>query len=283
MPVNKYTIRKEDLGANVEIKIPLTLDFGSVDQSEVVNRVFVEEEVEKSINPIIDYETTRFIPIHSNGDRIKDIIYKPIFLDNNGGLPVDTKYSDIGFSNDDIRFNKNRFKQSFLRLSFYDSDKPTNQNLVTFITIFCRIYLGDLNDIVDGNGTPSPLGGIPKSASAIPVRFMLTDPILQPDGFHEGFHLYYFKNELKKNDVVPKELYMRAEFNNAATGKTTRFITTPDTLPINEVIGKLHTRYLLTRTNTGYFYSIDPNYNGGENIIEVGTDLTINLYEIKVS
>lgn len=282
MPVNKYTVRLKTFDEDTHFKIPVNLEFASVDQAEVVNRDFVEEEVENAINPIVDYETTRFIPLSSTGTVIKDLKYKPIFLDDSGALLNPTYYSNIGFSNDDIKFQKNRFKKSFLRLSFYDSDVPTDQNLVSFITIFCRLQNGDLRAIVDANGTPSPLPGIPETASNIPVRFELTDPILQPEGFHEGFHLYYFKNELKKNDAVPKELYMRADFNNAATGKLTRFITTPDTLPINELIGKLHTRYLLTRTNTGYYYSVDPTYNNAQNIVEDGTRLTINLYEIKV-
>jgi len=281
MPVNKYKIRLGNLDENALFKIPVNLEFASVDQSEVVNRDFVETEVEKSINPIVDYETTRFVPLSSQGNRIKDVKYKPTFLNSNG-LLSETFYSNIGFSNDDIRFQKNRFKQSFLRLSFYDSDIPTDQNLVTVITIFCKLYSGDLRPIIDANGTPSPLPGVPETASNIPVRFELTDPILQQSGFHEGFHLYYFKNELKKNNILPKELFMRADFNNAATGKTTRFITTSETLPINELIGKLHTRYLLTRTDTGYFYSIDPLYNNATNVIEEDTRLTVNLYEIKV-
>jgi|TARA_R110000824_G_scaffold106610_21_gene252191 hypothetical protein len=282
MSVDKYKIQLGNIEDNKLIKIPLTLDFGSLDQSEVVNREFVEDEVEKSINPIIDYEQTRFIPKSSIGEIIKDLNYQVHFLNDSGILMEPTNYSDIGFNNDDIKFSKNRFKKSFLRLSFYDSDKPTNQNLISFITIFCRIYGSDLTAIVDGNGTPNPLGGVPNSVNNIKVRFIVTDPISQPDGFHEGFHLYYFKNEFKKNDIIPKELYMRAEFNNATTGKTTRFITTSDTLPINEVIEKLHTRYLLTRTNTGYFYSIDPTYNSSTNVVEGNGKIIVNLYEIKV-
>jgi hypothetical protein len=283
MSVDKYKIQLGNIEDNKLIKIPLTLDFGSLGQSDVVNREFVEGEIEKSINPIIDYEQTRFVPSgFTSNTLIKDLNYQVYFLNDSGILIQPTNYSDIGFSNDDIKFNKNSFKKSFLRLSFYDSDKPTNQNLISFITIFCKVYSSDLTSMVDGNGTPNPLGGIPKSPSQIGVRFELTDPILQPDGFHEGFHLYHSKNEVKKNHILPKELYMKAEFNNAATGKTTRFITTTDTLPINDVIDKLHTRYLLRRTNTGYFYSIDPTYNSATNVVEGNGKLTVNLYEIKV-
>jgi hypothetical protein len=282
MSVNKYKIRLGTLQDDFKIKIPVNLDFASVGQSEVVNRDFVEVEVEKSINPIIDYERARFIPTDASGNLIKDIIYKLSFLDGNGSLITPTHYSDIDITDDDIRFNKNRFKKSFLRLRFYDSDKPTNQNLITFITIFPKLTIDDLNPMIDGQGNQLPLGGLPLPANQLPVRFILKDPIREPEGFHEGYHLYYFKNELNKNDVLPKYLYMRAEFNNASNGKITNFITTTDTLPVNELIGKLHTRYALTRTNVGYFYSVDQTYNGGENITLNGTNLTVNLYEIKV-
>jgi len=276
MPV-KYKLRLNQINENLNLKIPINLNFGSnLDQSVSVNKEFVEEEVKKSINPIIDYERTRFSPISSQGIKLIDVTYKPIFLNSNGLYPSDTYYSEIGFSEDDIKFRKNKFKESFLRLSFYDSDIPTNQNLVAFNTIFCRLYSNDLTQIVDSNGTPSQRPGIPKSPSLIPLRFMLTDPISKPSGFHEGFYLYYLKNN------VPNELYMRAEFNNAANGKTTKFITTSETLPINELVNKLHVKYLLTKDDTGFYYSIDQNYNSSNNIIEVGDKITVNLYEIKV-
>ena len=56
-------------------------------------------------------------------------------------------------------------------------------------------------------------------------------------------------------------------------------------LTIDELVDKLHTRYLLVRTNTGYEYRLDTTYNldgGVNNIIENLDDVTINLYEIKV-
>ena len=42
----------------------------------------------------------------------------------------------LGFTDDDIYNQKNRVKQSFLRLLFYDDDNPLTQNLLFYSTIF---------------------------------------------------------------------------------------------------------------------------------------------------
>lgn len=42
----------------------------------------------------------------------------------------------LGFSNNDIKYQKSKLKKSFLRISFYDSDNIGNQNLLHTATIF---------------------------------------------------------------------------------------------------------------------------------------------------
>ena len=280
MSANKYQIRLGNFGSNDNIKIPLSLDFTSVDQAEVVNRDFVSVETEKAINPIIDYEKVRFLPTLTNGNLIKNITYSLNFLNENGSYPSLSHYSDIGFLDDDIKFRKNKFKNSFLRLSFYDSDIPTSQNLVSMITIFSRITVDDILPLTDSSGNPQNGGGLPKNANQILVRYKLDNPITTPQGFAEGFYLYHFKSDVAIGE--DHELYMRAEFNNAATGKVTRLITTNELLDINSVIKKLHVKYLLSRDATGFFYTIDPTYNNAANIIESGSGVKVNLYEIRV-
>lgn len=44
--------------------------------------------------------------------------------------------SYLGFSNDDVKYQKSKLKKSFLRVSFYDSDNVANQNLLHTSTIF---------------------------------------------------------------------------------------------------------------------------------------------------
>jgi len=42
----------------------------------------------------------------------------------------------LNFTNEDIHYQKNKLKKSFLRLSFYDSTNPADQNLIGYSTIF---------------------------------------------------------------------------------------------------------------------------------------------------
>ena len=79
---------------------------------------------------------------------------------------------------------------------------------------------------------------------------------------------------------------MRGELNNASNGIRTKLMASNrNDLTINELVDKLHTRYILIRTNTGYEYRLDTSYNlegGTNNIVENIDDVTVNLYEIKV-
>ena len=50
--------------------------------------------------------------------------------------------SYLGFTNDDVKYQKSKLKKSFLRISFYDSDNVGNQNLLHTSTIF--LDSGDL-------------------------------------------------------------------------------------------------------------------------------------------
>lgn len=50
--------------------------------------------------------------------------------------------SYLGFSNDDVKYQKSKLKKTFLRISFYDSDNIGNQNLLHSSTIF--LDSGDL-------------------------------------------------------------------------------------------------------------------------------------------
>jgi len=264
MFVNKYQINLSSIATGTTattINIPISMEYQLVDQSELIERVFVDTEVEKSINPILDYEKVRFLPIDSNNVHINNIIYS-INLDGN------TNYGAIGFTDDDIKFEKNNFKESFVNLSFYDSDNALTQNLVNNITIFSRITYSDLLP----NGQPKP-------ANQIPLTFVLSNPILNPRGFSEGYHIYDYKNELKIGES--KYLYMRGSFKNAKTGKATNLMVQNVASTIDNLVNLLYTRYRLTRTNTGYYYEIDSSYNNQTNVSYLTNNVNVSLYQIK--
>jgi hypothetical protein len=49
-------------GTGSTMTIPFGMDFFPIDNSELVQKEFVEKETQKAINPIIDYEKSKFAP-----------------------------------------------------------------------------------------------------------------------------------------------------------------------------------------------------------------------------
>jgi hypothetical protein len=276
MFVNRYQINLSTIATGTTattINIPINMDFQIVDQAELVERVFVDTEVEKAINPILDYEKVRFLPLDLSGIHVDQITYS---LNLSGA----TNYAAIGFSDDDIKYERNNFKETFLNLSFYDTDNPLDQRLISNITIFSELTDNDLLPINTLIGIP----GQPKPATQIPLTFVVSNPILNPRGFAEGYHLYDYKDELNIGDF--KYLYMRGIFKNAKTGKSTNLMVqiAPDT--IDNLVHKLYTRYKLIRTSTGFYYEIDNLYHGNgisgpNNVTYLTNNAIVNLYQIK--
>jgi hypothetical protein len=288
MLINHYQINTNTLSSGATattINIPINMEFQLVDQSELVKRVFVNIETEKAINPIIDYDNARYLPLDLQGVYIDKIIY-------NVDLLGATDYGAIGFTNDDIKFQTEAFKQTFLNLNFYDSDNPLTQILVNNITLYSQLtsdnLLPDSTTQIYEYGYPLGIPGQPKPASMIPLRFILESPLTNPIGFAEGYHIYDYKDELNIGDF--KYLYMRATFKNAKLGTTTNTMVRNTAQPIDELVHQLYTRYKLVRNATGYYYEIDDTYQGssaftGTNNVTytynpIQNSVTVNLYKI---
>lgn len=283
MFVNKFQINLTTLASGTTattISFPINMDFQTVDQAELIERVFVETEVEASINPILDYDRVRFLPLDLQGNHIDKIIYDINLFDSSNNYT--NNYGAIGFDNDDIRYRKNSFKQSFLVLSFYDNDNPLTQKLVSYMTLFSNLNSSDYLPISVTNGIP----GQPKPVNQIPINFVVESPLLNPRGFAEGYYLYDYKDEL--NIGESKYLYMRASFKNAKTGKSANLMVKNTALPIDQLVHELYTRYKMTRTSTGYYYEIDDTYHGnnttGPNNVTYNTNTAVvSLYQIKAT
>lgn len=254
MFVNKYQINTSTLSSGATattINIPITLEYQMVDQAEIVDRVFVSTELEKAVNPIVDYEKTRFIPIDQNGNQLNKVIY-------NVSLVSGSTYGSNGFTDDDIRFRKEAFKQTFVDLRFYDSDNPLTQRLVNSISLYPILKSVDLYPI----GSLDGIVGQPIPVDEIQISFVLENPLYNDRGNAQGFYLYDYKDELSIDEE--KYLYMRGVFNNAKTGSITNLMVKDYPLPIDTLIHELYTRFKLKRTENGYFYEVDSNYQGSE-------------------
>lgn len=286
MLVDRYQIRiPRPESSATTLNVPIDLTPQMVDQAEIIDRKFVEVEVENAINPILDYEKVRFLPaiispsatattVNLPVIEIQTVTYQINLLDNNNNyFSPSTTYADAGFDNDDLRFRKNRLIKSYLRLDFYDSDILTDQRLVASMSINPNITYADIQP----NISAYPV------ATNKRLSFQLKNPLTNDEVFGEGFFIYYFKDEVDIN--LPEILYMRATFNNAKTGISKGLMTDSTQVPIDQLVDQLHTRYVLHRTQTGYYYAIDSQYSN--NVIYGSIiptpNTTVQLYEVRVS
>jgi hypothetical protein len=257
------------------INIPISLESQEIGQSDLIDKVFVDVEVENSINPISDYDKVRYLPLDSNGKPLITIIY-------NLNLSGATDYKAIGFSDDDIKYGKSCFKESFIYFRFFDSPNPMTQRLISYNTIYSKLNDNDLL----GADTITGIPGQPVPANEVKLQFIVKNPILKPKSFSEGYYLYDYRDELKIGDI--KYLYMKASFKNAKTGKSTNLMVKNTAFPVNSLINELYTRFILTRDTTGYYYKFDDTYQGNSvsgpnNIIYSGNDIIVNLYQIQAT
>ncbi len=274
MFANKYKINLKTMNSGstaTTITFPIDMSFQTVDQAELIEKVFVETEVENAINPILNYDKVRFMPITPDNVLIEKIMYNIHLLDDTGQYV--NYYGKVGFVDDDIKFRKEFFKQTFVDLVFYDTDNALTQVPINNLTIFSNLNSSDL----DSKGKPRPV-------NEIPLNFVLENPIIKTRGFSEGYHLYDYKDELVVGGF--KYIYMRASFKNAKTGKSNNLMVTQAPQSIDKLVNELYTRYKLTRTSSGYYYEIDPTYNGNgiigtNNVSYTSNSVLINLYQIK--
>ena len=285
MLINRYKINYKMIATGVTattINIPITLESQEIGKSELIENTLVDVELEKAINPILDYEKVRFLPIDSKNQHINEITYIVDLLGNK-------TYGSIGFTDSDVKFQKERFKQTFLNLNFYDTDNAMTQELISFVTLFASIKTSDLlgtneQQIKAYNGNIKGIPGQVKSANEIPITFALSSPIFNPRGFAEGYHLYGYKDELKIGES--KYLYMRASFKNAKTGKAVNLMVKDAPETIDRLVHEVYTRFILTRTKTGFYYKIDDEYQGNSgktknNVTYSNNNIIVNLYQIQ--
>ena len=167
----------------------------------------------------------------------------------------------LGFTNNDVYYQKSKLAKSFLRLSYYDSTDPQTQTLLATSTVFVdehalfkkyidnsrknvhvyRTVSSNKNELVDTskitvnseltdseNVVISNNSGIGNNSNVIidenvrlSSRFKIFNKY-DTDTSSEGFYIYMFKDYSKK--LYPKQIFMTVEFNHAGIGSTIPFI-----------------------------------------------------------
>ena len=194
----------------------------------VFNKEYFEKVEENSFwNGVKQEKSGISIDNQITGDGVSDLL---CFLD---------------FNNNDIRYQKNKLKKSFLRLSFYDSMNPANQNMLGYSTIFLdsgnlfskyakhletdgyKMIGYDKNNYGIYNIDNNTKKGIRVDREysfdeehRLSSQFVVKNKNTSTAS-SEGFYLYLWKDN---ESVLPQDLYMKVEFNHAGYGRTMPFM-----------------------------------------------------------
>lgn len=292
-----FTLSYERPGAVIDVAIPQTFHLGLTHASDIWNDFTKEKvencinnpnEMERDVyHPVFRDSGGQFKPIYSinfnlhfrkhRGDEWAvnpDTYWNGTIINENGKVELLLKdnfhyfaYNEpsnqsdllayLNFTNNDIKFQKNKLKKSFIRLSFYDSVSPSEQNLLATSTIFmdagklftkyvknldkenayCEISYPIVNDsdentaheernltgirvnreITDTDG----LTATEIEDSRLSSQFAVKDRNTS-QASSEGFYLYLWRD--RRTGKAPQDLYLKIEFNHAGYGFTIPFM-----------------------------------------------------------
>ena len=202
------------------MNIPVELTFDLTGREDSIDR-FEQETVDKVINPIDDFETTRFMGAPWETDPFKtEINYQFNFFDSTKSINDATSwlddYQNATFTDKEIYFFSNAFKGSFFKLDLYDTN--LNENNRALISVIIPTQQG-LNE-------PGQIGPVlnPTVVDVKKPKFKLD--YLGAD--KEGFYIYWLKEPIVMTNT---EFYMSAKFFNGKTGNFVRMMNKPQSDP----------------------------------------------------
>ena len=265
------TIAEKIMGVS-NLNLGLLNDFDTtIYKDDYIENIFVPEETQRHINRLVDYEKRAFEPYYLENNKFepaKKIEFNLHFREktisisdedgsvywesnddafwNNFGFTsaaTVVNYNDlapsdadllgkIGFDNDDIYYQKDCLKESFIRLSFYDTNSRRTQKLLFYSTIF--LDTGDIYGQFCKNITSVNTEDVEEcmnehtedKSKRLCTRFECYDRYNMAK-CSEGFYIYLFPSIVEGSK--PTDIYMKVEFNHAKFG-----YTVPMTLPIDD-------------------------------------------------
>jgi len=244
-------------GKSLNIPINLETKFDITGQEDLIEK-FSDDVLQDIINPVKDYEVSKFI--HNYDDSGDNGLYiAASFIDKSGESPfwIDEYYPQ-GFEERELVLFSNAVKNSFFKLDFFDTTSREKQKLQ--LTKIIPIYLSNLSiydadydgiadyedDMVDidGDGVDdNTTGGVrgPNEQDYIDEfgdRFEDSSKLTRIDvGTYIVPNIY--SNNVKNNEVSDlfvfkslstkpfNEFYMGCRFFNAKTGDVVRMTNDP--------------------------------------------------------
>lgn len=261
-------------------------------QDSAIRDNFTEVEKAKAINHITEMEKDVYYPVICINNEIQDVYkikfnlhfrehkgdnwlvendsyWNGVNVDNKGNISLLGNYFVYGnndyriscqpdlltylnFTDKDVRYQKNKLKKSFLRVMFFDSMNPTNQNMLAYYTVFMDsgLYFSKYARYIEKEGyyntddetkhkkigikvnrepsQTSKLSDINNTTDIDEIeevrlgsQFVIQDKYMS-DASSEGFYLYLWKDNM--NGQIPTDIYMKVEFNHAGYGRTIPFM-----------------------------------------------------------
>lgn len=256
------------------INIPINITFDNEGREDGIKE-FERDVLKELLNGIDDFETTKFAnsPYQNAPDKT-DINYNFSFFNNTNNIITapssawSNTYNNPGFTNSEIYYFANSFKNSFFKLDLYDTKTNENQ----------RIYLSIIIPTQQGAKTQALIGI---------TQLDINTPTFKLDYIgadKEGFFIYWLKEQ---NYIDITEFYMTAKFFNGKTGQFTRFMNEPQSMfNGNDKFNFDKSQYFYYKVvldYNNYEYSIFkelPQVNQPPTLLRVGDSVNpINWYE----
>lgn len=218
------------------------IDSYSDDVNSITFNIFLREREKNANGEYEEWETNDALYWNKwNGRRDENdtkIINHQSIL-NGGDL-----LSDLGFTDNDVFYQKNALKKSFLRISVYDSPYKQTQKLLYYSTLFfdTNVLYKKYTNLIDKEcKAQKDVPYVERDCygnDSLTASFKCTSKY-NNEACSDGFYLYLFNTIVKQGENTP--LYLKVEFNNAKFGKTVplicpRYKESAGTCGVNDLI-----------------------------------------------
>ena len=261
------------------VDIPIQINFDMEGREDLIKK-YENDVISDIITPTKDFEISKFAhaewnEIQNNVNQLKtSISYEFYFFDylsnpiNATTINWKTDYQNTSFTDTEIYYFSNSFKNSFFKLDFYDTNVSESQTN----------YLSVILPVQQGLKEPGTIG---PQFNLRNVMVKMPKIVLDYTGADkEGFYIYWLKN---KEYLDLSEFYVSAKFFNAKKGQFVRMTNNPQ----YNLIGP--NRFNVDKTENFYYkyvlnydrydYTVYAFNNTIGNLQRVGTDTPIKWYE----
>jgi hypothetical protein len=265
MIVNNNYFRTTVKGNEEYINIPLEITFDMEGRGDML-REWEEGVIKDILNPINDFEVTKFAhkDYNLNNTLKTEINYEFNFFDyltppfNASVSNWAIDYENASFTDSEIYYFANSFKNSFFKLDFYDTNQTENQTILLSIIIPTQQGLKEPGTI-----------GPPLNQTSVEVKkpkFVLD----YTGADKEGFYVYWLKD---KNYLSTTEFYVSAKFFNAKKGQFVRMVNTPQSNIVG--LGKFN-----VNKPEMFYYKYELNYDTYDYQVYTFSDAIGNIMRV---